>query len=146
MNSQNSSANALALPDRLLGRLPAGFTEFAGRSLLALIFILAGYSKIGGYDANLAYMASVGVPGFLLPAVIALELLGGIALVIGFQTRLVALLLAIFCVSSAFLFHANLTDQMQFIMFFKNIAIAGGFLLLTVQPLGQWTLDRKLGA
>ena len=75
MNSQNSSANALALPDRLLGRLPAGFTEFAGRSLLALIFILAGYSKIGGYDANLAYMASVGVPGFLLPALVSASIL-----------------------------------------------------------------------
>jgi putative oxidoreductase len=146
MTSQNSSANALALPNRLITRLPAGFTEFSGRLMLALIFVLAGYSKIGAYDRNLAFMASVGVPGFLLPAVIALELLGGLALVIGFQTRLVALLLAIFCVSSALLFHADLDDQMQFIMFFKNIALAGGFLLLTVQPLGQWTLDRKLGA
>ena len=68
------------------------------------------------------------------------------ALIIGFQTRLVAALLAVFSVSSAFLFHSDLADQMQFIMFFKNIAMAGGFLLLTVQPLGAWTLDRKLGA
>ncbi len=78
--------------------------------------------------------------------VIALELLGGIALIVGFQVRLTALLLAIFCISSAFLFHFDLADQMQFIMFFKNIAIAGGFLLLSVQTPGLWTLDRKLGA
>ncbi|MEJ2530821.1 MAG: DoxX family protein [Halioglobus sp.] len=131
-------------PDRVARTLPAGFVDFAGRAMLALIFILSGYAKLGGYEGNLAYMASAGVPGFLLPPAIALELLGGVALVIGLQTRLVALLLAIFSVSSAILFHAELADQMQFIMFFKNIAMAGGLLLLTVHPLGQWTLDRKL--
>ena len=132
--------------DRLAARLPAGLLDFAGRTMLAVIFVLSGYGKIGAYDGTLAYMASVGVPGMLLPAVIALELLGGLALIIGFQTRLVAALLAIFSISSALLFHFDLADQMQFIMFFKNIAMAGGFLLLTVQPLGAWTLDRRLGA
>ena len=133
-------------PNRIADLLPPGLTEFTGRTLLALIFVLAGYSKLGNYDGNLAYMASAGVPGFLLPPVIALELLGGIALIAGFQVRLTALLLAIFSVSSAFLFHFDLADQMQFIMFFKNLAIAGGFLLLSVQRAGPWTLDRKLGA
>ena len=131
-------------PERVARTLPAGLVDFAGRTMLALIFILSGYAKLGGYEGNLAYMASAGVPGFLLPPAIALELLGGIALVLGFQTRLVALLLAIFSVSSAILFHADLADQMQSIMFFKNIAMAGGLLLLTVHPLGDWTLDRKL--
>ena len=131
-------------PDRFARALPAGFVDFAGRAMLALIFILSGYAKIGGYEGNLAYMASAGVPGFLLPPAIALELLGGIALVVGFQTRLVALLLAIFTVTSALLFHTDFADQMQFIMFFKNIAMAGGLLLLTTQPLGAWTLDRTL--
>ena len=141
MNTTTSPA--LLDPDRVARTLPAGFVDFAGRTMLALIFILSGYAKIGGYEGNLAYMASAGVPGFLLPPAIVLELLGGIALVIGFQTRLVALLLAIFSISSAILFHANLADQMQFIMFFKNIAMAGGLLLLTVHPLGEWTLDRR---
>ena len=133
-------------PDFLATRLPAGLVDFTARTMLALIFLLAGYGKITGYEGNLAHMASAGVPGFLLPAVIALEILGGIALIVGFQTRLAALGLAIFSVASAVLFHAQLSDQMQFIMFFKNIAMAGGLLLLTVQPLGSWTLDRKLGA
>ena len=141
-----TTLRTLNQPNALMARLPAAPGEFAGRTMLALIFILAGYAKIGAYDSNLAYMASVGVPGLLLPAVIALELLGGIALVIGWQTRLAALGLAVFSIASAVLFHANLADQMQFIMFFKNIAMAGGLLLLTVQPLGRWTLDRKLGA
>ena len=140
-------SNALPVnPNRVADLLPQGLAEFTGRTLLALIFVLAGFGKLGNYDGNLAYMASAGVPGFLLPPVIALELLGGIALIVGFQVRLTALLLAIFCISSAFLFHFQLADQMQFIMFFKNIAIAGGFLLLSVHPSGPWTLDRKLGA
>ncbi len=126
--------------------LPAGATDLAARSLMAAIFILAGLSKISGYEGNLAYMASVGVPGFLLPAVIALEVLGGIALVVGFQTRLAALALAAFSISSALLFHLDLADQMQFIMFFKNLAMAGGLLLLSNQRPGPWTIDRKLGA
>ncbi len=118
----------------------------AARVLLALIFLLAGYSKIAGYEGNLAYMASAGVPGFLLPGVIALELLAGAALVIGYQVRLAALALAAFSVGSAFLFHFQLADQMQFIMFFKNLAMAGGLLVLAVNRPGAWTLDRKLGA
>jgi putative oxidoreductase len=142
----NTTQSPLLASDRLVRLLPAGAVEFAGRTLLALIFVLAGYSKLGAYEGNLAYMHSAGVPGFMLPPVIALELLGGLALIIGFQTRLVALLLGIFCISSGFLFHFDLADQTQFIMFFKNVAMAGGFLLLTVQPLGAWTLDRKLGA
>lgn len=128
------------------GVLPAGLTDLAARSLMAAIFILAGLSKITGYDGNLAYMASVGVPGFLLPAVIALELLGGAALVVGFQTRVAALLLAGFSIVSAGLFHFDLADQMQFIMFFKNLAMAGGLLLLASHRPGPWTIDRKLGA
>lgn len=126
--------------------LPSGATDLLARGLMAAIFILAGLSKIGAYDANLAYMSSVGVPGFLLPPVIALEVLGGIALVIGFQTRLAALLLALFSIASALLFHLDLADQMQFIMFFKNLAMAGGLLLLANQRPGPWTVDHKLGA
>ena len=126
--------------------LPRGLTDLVARSLMAAIFILAGLSKITGYEGNLAYMASVGLPGILLPAVIALEVLGGIALVVGFQTRLAALLLAIFSISSAVLFHLDLADQMQFIMFFKNLAMAGGLLFLSNSSPGHWTIDRKLGA
>jgi putative oxidoreductase len=141
-----STLRSFTQADFLANRLNPGLVDFAARTMLALIFILAGYGKITGYEGNLAYMASAGVPGFLLPAVIALEILGGIALIIGFQTRLAALGLAVFSVASAALFHADFADPVQFVMFFKNVAMAGGLLLLTVQPLGRWTLDRKLGA
>ncbi|WP_082849930.1 DoxX family protein [Halioglobus sp. HI00S01] len=126
--------------------IPAGLTDLLARTLMAAVFILAGLSKISGYEGNLAYMASVGVPGFLLPAVIALEVLGGAALVVGFQTRLVAILLALFSIASGVLFHFDLADQMQFIMLFKNLAMAGGLLAIANARPGAFTLDRKLGA
>src|SRR5674476_428125 len=78
------------------------------RLLAATIFIVAGYGKLGaGYAGTQAYMASAGVPGALLPLVIALEIGGGLALLFGFQTRLVAFLLAGFCIISGILFHSG---------------------------------------
>ena len=108
---------------------------------LAAIFIMAGLSKISGYEGTVGYMESMGVPGVLLPAVIAVEVLGGIAIVIGLFTRLAALGLAVFSIASALLFHFNLADQTQFVMFWKNIAIAGGFLLLVANGPGAYSVD-----
>lgn len=88
-------------------------------------------------------MENMGVPGFLLPLVILLEAAGGIAIIVGWQTRLVALALAGFCVISAILFHANFGDQTQMIMFLKNIAIAGGFLFLVANGPGAYALDNR---
>ena len=112
-----------------------------GRFGLSLIFILSGWSKIGGYAGTQQYMEAMGVPGGLLPLVIALELGGGLALLAGLFTRPLAVALAGFSVVSAALFHANLGDQMQFINFYKNIAMAGGFLALAASGAGAWSLD-----
>ncbi|UTW04132.1 DoxX family protein [Amphritea atlantica] len=108
---------------------------------LAAIFIMAGLSKISGYEGTVGYMESMGVPGALLPAVIAVEVLGGMAIVIGLFTRLAALGLAVFSIASALIFHFNLADQTQFVMFWKNIAIAGGFLLLVANGPGAYSVD-----
>jgi putative oxidoreductase len=121
------------------------FIELAGRALLALLFLLSGLGKIGAYGATAGYMAAMGVPGALLPAVIATEVLGAIAIIIGWQTRVVAFLLAGFSLISALIFHRNLADQIQMIMFFKNIAIAGGFLLLVANGAGRLSIDRRAG-
>lgn len=145
MNTLTNTETPSAIEQRG-SMLPPGPTDLLARVLLAAIFVLAGFSKIAGYEGNVAYMASVGLPGFLLPAVIALEVLGGLALIIGFKVRLVSLALAGFSIASALLFHLDLADQMQFIMFFKNLAMAGGFLALANTAPGAWTLDRKLGA
>ena len=118
--------------------------ELAGRILMAAIFVLAGASKITAYAGTQQYMAAMGVPGALLPFVIALELGGGLLLVAGYKTRLIALALAGFSLASAVLFHSNLADQTMFIMFFKNVAMAGGFLIIAAHGPGAYSLDGKL--
>src|SRR5262249_40832320 len=117
-------------------------TEAAGRVLLAAIFLLSGLGKLGAYSATAAYMSSAGVPGALLPLVIATEILGALAIVVGWKTRIAAFLLAGFSLLSAFLFHNNFGDQVQMIMFLKNVSIAGGFLLLVANGAGRLSIDR----
>ena len=118
-------------------------TALVGRLLLAAIFIQAGWGKIGGYEGTVAYMAKAGVPGSLLPVVIAVELLGGLLIVVGWQTRLVAIGLAVFTLIAAYLFHMNFGDRNQAIHFMKNLAIAGGFLALAAGGPGAWSVDGR---
>lgn len=115
----------------------------AGRLLIAAIFVIAGWGKINGYAGTQAYMQSAGVPGALLPLVIAVELGGGLAIVLGLFTRLAALGLAVFSVVAALLFHGG-ADQMQQIMFMKNMAMAGGFLFLVAFGAGRISIDALL--
>src|SRR5215469_13782271 len=117
------------------------FSALVGRFGLSLIFILSGVAKISAYAGTQQYMAAAGVPGILLPLVIALEVGGGLAILAGAFTRQVAIALALFSVASAVLFHANLADQNQFIHFMKNIAIAGGFLTLAANGAGPISID-----
>jgi putative oxidoreductase len=116
-------------------------SQVVGRVLMSAIFIMAGISKLGAYTATQGYMESMGVPGVLLPLVILLELGGGLAVLLGWQTRISAFLLAGFCIISALIFHANFGDQMQSILFMKNLAMAGGFLFLVAGGAGAWSLD-----
>jgi len=118
--------------------------ELGGRILLAVIFLIAGVGKITAYAGTAGYMASMGVPGALLPLVIVTELVGGVAIVLGYRTRLTAFLLAGFTLLAGLIFHHDFANQIQMIMFLKNLAIAGGFLLLVVHGAGAWSLDRKL--
>ena len=117
------------------------FTVLAGRILLALIFILSGWGKLGGYAGTQQYMASMGVSGALLPLVLFAELGGGLAVAFGLLTRLAAAGLALFCVLAAYFFHSNWSEQIQFIMFMKDVAIAGGFLVLAAHGAGAFSLD-----
>ena len=119
------------------------YINLLGRILLGQIFIIAAIGKITGYAGTAAYMSSMGVPGALLPLVIALELGGGIALILGWKTTWVAYALAAFTVAAALIFHHNLGDMMQRINFMKNLAIAGGFLILALSGPGALSLDKK---
>jgi len=119
-------------------------TELAGRILLAALFLLSGLGKIGSYSATAAYMSSVGVPAALLPLVIATEVGGAISIIVGWKTRITAFLLAGFTALTALTFHTNFADQIQMVMFLKNVSIAGAFLLLVANGAGPLSLDRRL--
>jgi len=114
---------------------------FAGRLLLAAIFLHEAWSKLTGYPAALAYMQAFGVPGQLLPFAIAVELGCGVLIVGGYHTRVAALLLAGFCLATAILFHSRLGDRNQLLHFEKDLAIAGGLLVLFARGAGAWALD-----
>ncbi|CAH9014217.1 DoxX family protein [Candidatus Nitrosacidococcus sp. I8] len=119
-------------------------TNLIARMLLAQVFILAGISKLGsGYGGTQEYMSSVGVPSALLPLVILIEFGGGIALILGFFTRWVALVLAVFAIAAAALFHSDFSNQMEVIAFTKNIAISGGLLLLMCYGGDKYSLDAR---
>lgn len=112
------------------------------RILLAQIFLISGFGKLGaGYAGTGAYMAAHHLPAVLLPLVIAIELGGGLALVLGFQTRLFATFLAAFCIIAALIFHHDLANTIQAIMFMKNFAMSGGLLLLTANGAGAYSVD-----
>ena len=117
--------------------------ELGGRILLSALFVLSGLSKIGGYAATLAYMSALGVPGGLLPVVIATELLGGLAIAFGWKTRTTAFLLAGYSLLTALVFHNNFADQIQMIMFMKNMAMLGAALMITQFGSGPLSLSKK---
>lgn len=121
-----------------------------GRIGLAQIFILSGLHKLTGYAATGAVLASHGLPPALLPLVIFAELGGGLAVLFGFLTRWAAVGLCAFALLTAFFFHNNFADPMQAINFQKNLAIAGGFLVLAAFGPGAVALDalwqRRRGA
>ena len=115
----------------------------AGRILLALIFIVAGFGKLGDVQGFSGYLASGGLPAFLAWPAVLFEIIAGLALLIGYQTRLVALALAAFSVVTAFLYHAPV-DAMQQVMFLKNLAMAGGYLMLVAHGAGALSVDERL--
>jgi len=112
-----------------------------GRLLLALIFLHESITLIGGFTAASAYVAKVGVPRFILLPTIALQFGAGLMLAFGFQARLGALSLGLFCLVTAFLFHTNFANKNELLHFEKDLAIAGGLLVLMVKGAGAWSVD-----
>jgi len=124
-----------------------------GRLLLALLFLPAGLGKITGFAGTVGYITSVGLPMPTVAAAIALtvEIVGGLALLAGFGTRISALVLALFTLVATFFFHnywgAPAEQQfMQQLLFFKNIAVVGGLLTLAAWGAGAWSVDARRNA
>lgn len=135
-NTASSPSATTAAQDRL---------ALAARILISAIFILAGANKLFEPAGTIGYIESVGMP---LPQVayggaVVIELVGGLAILAGFKTRLVAYALAAFSIVTALVFHNQIADQTQFVMFFKNLGLAGGFLLLAAFGPGRLSIDKQ---
>ena len=125
-----------------------GVVPFAGRILVATIFILSGFGKIAAPAATQGYIAAMGLPAPVLAYIgaIAIELGGGLLLLAGYRTKLVAAALAVFSIVTAFIFHHALADQNQMIHFFKNFAMAGGLLQFVAYGAGRISVDNRVGS
>ena len=117
--------------------------DLIGRILISALFLLNGIFKISNYDGTIGWMESFGMPGILLIPAIILEIAGPVLIIIGYKTKLAAGLLSLFCIATAFIFHNDFANQMQLTSFLKNIALAGGFLILFVNGAKGFSLDNK---
>ena len=118
--------------------------EILGRILLSAIFLINGIGKIFNYEGTIQYMENFDVPGYLIIPAITVEILFPILLILGYYTKFSALVLSLFTLVLAVIFHTDFSNQMQLMSFLKNIAIAGGFLIIFVYGPGKYSLDHKL--
>ena len=122
----------------------ANILDLIGRIFISSIFLLSGINKIQNYEGSHSWMESLGVPGILLVPAIVLEVLAPILIIVGYQVKISAGLLSLFCIATAIIFHTDFSNQMQFVSFFKNIGLAGGFLFLVIYGSKDFSLDKKL--
>ena len=118
--------------------------DLAGRILLGLLFVLEAFMKLGAYTDAVRYTVAYGVPAQMLPMAIALELGAGLAMIVGWQTRIAAFLLSGFCVMVALIFHTKFSDLNQLIHFQKDFALAGAFLVVWARGAGAFSIDAWL--
>ena len=121
----------------------ANVFDLIGRILISTLFIISAYNKVLSIDSTMSWMEGFGVPGFLLSAVIVIEIILPLFVIVGYKARIAAALLAIFCVATAFIFHLDFSDPMQKVSFFKNIGLAGGFLFIVANGTKDWSVDRE---
>ena len=118
--------------------------DLLARISISGLFLLNGIFKISNYDGTIGWMESFGLPGILIIPAILLEIIGPVLIILGYQAKIAAGLLGLFCIATAIIFHNNFSDQMQLISFLKNIALAGGFLFIFINGTKDFSLDKKL--
>ena len=121
----------------------ANLIDLMGRILISALFLISAYNKIFSIDGSMNWMEGYGIPGFLLYPAIAFEIIMPICVIIGYQARIAAGFLAIFCLATAFIFHFDFIDPMQKIAFLKNLGLAGGFLFIVVNGTKDWSVGLK---
>ena len=118
--------------------------DLFARILISVLFLLNGVFKISNYEGSVDWMESFGLPGILIIPAIILEIIGPILIILGYQAKLAAGLLSLFCIATGVIFHNDFSDQMQLTSFLKNIALAGGFLFIFINGTRNFSLDKKL--
>tara|TARA_B100001027_G_scaffold213698_1_gene184747 strand:- start:554 stop:940 length:387 start_codon:yes stop_codon:yes gene_type:complete len=117
--------------------------DFLARILISVLFLISAYNKIFNIEGSMNWMSGYGVPGILIYPTILIEILLPVMIIIGYKVRIAASLLSIFCLLTAFIFHFDFADQIQFILFLKNVGLAGGFLFIVVNGTKDWSLDKE---
>ena len=121
----------------------SNFVDFVARLLISALFLISAYNKIFSIDGTMSWMEGFGIPGILLYPTIVLEIILPLFIIFGYKAQLSAGLLAIFCITTAFIFHFDFNDQTQTIAFLKNIGLAGGFLFIVANGTKDWAVERE---
>lgn len=117
--------------------------DFISRVFVSMLFLLNGYFKIINFDGTIEWMDSYEVPGILLTPAIILEIAAPVLIILGYKTKIAASCLAGFCITTALVFHLDFSNQIQITSFLKNIALAGGFLIIAINGAKKFSLDYK---
>ena len=121
----------------------ANVLDLIGRILISAVFLISAFNKIFNLDGSIGWMEGFGVPGFLIYPAIAVEIILPVFVVVGYQARIAAGVLAIFCIATAFIFHFDFSNQSQLVSFLKNLGLAGGFLFIVANGTKDWAVDRE---
>ena len=121
----------------------SNFFDLVGRVFISSVFLLSGYNKIVNFSETVSWMEGFGIPGFLLWPTIILEIILPIFIIIGYQTRVSAIILAAFCILTGLVFHLDFENQMQMVALLKNLGLAGGFIFLAINGPKDWALDKN---
>ena len=117
--------------------------DLLGRIFISVLFFLNGIFKIKNYDGTIEWMSSYDLPGIMIIPAIIIEIVAPVLVVIGYKTKIASTFLLLFCISTAFIFHNDFSDQTQLTAFLKNIALAGGFMFLIANGAKGYSLDKK---
>ena len=121
----------------------ANVFDLIGRILISALFLISAFNKIFNLYGSMCLMEVFGVPGFLIFPAIAIEIILPVLVIVGYHARIAAGILAIFCLSTAFILHFDFSDQTQFVSFLKNIGLSGGFLFVVANGTKDWAVDRE---
>ena len=121
----------------------ANVIDLIGRIFISALFLISAFNKIFNLDESASWMEGFGLPGFLIYPAIVIEVILPVFVIVGYQARIAAGILASFCLLTAFIFHFDFTNQMQLVSFFKNIGLAGGFLFIVANGTKDWAVDRE---